>query len=168
MRNSSSPRALTASYFGIEGAARWALPLYTLRDARALTSNALLSLLEAADAHPDRYADGAGVEHRHTLEAAPPESNSAGAIVELLDILGTPRCASHRSRPDERHPARRRRPPLTGVFQDVQSLRLRRGHQGGASTSVAKLHRQQGRRAPCPFRRWLFASCRPRHLERAA
>lgn len=71
----------TTSFLSIEGAADYAKPLYTLRDARALR-NALLKLLEAVDAQGD-------ANHALTIVVIGGGATGvemAGATVELLDI----------------------------------------------------------------------------------
>jgi NADH dehydrogenase len=73
----------TAQFFGVDGAGERAYPLYTLADARRLR-NRLLSVLEAADAHPERFDDGAPVFV--VVGAGPTGIETAGALVELLDI----------------------------------------------------------------------------------
>jgi len=73
----------TAQFLGIVGAAEHARPLYTLGDARRLR-NHLLSTLEAADAHPEDYDDGAPVFV--VVGAGPTGVETAGALVELLDV----------------------------------------------------------------------------------
>lgn len=72
-----------ASFLAIEGAAAHTLPLYTLSDARRLR-NALLGVLDSADAHPERFA-----EHLLTLVVVGGGATgveTAGAVIELLDI----------------------------------------------------------------------------------
>ena len=73
----------TAGFFGIPGAAEHARPLYTLGDARRLR-NHLLATLEAADAHPERYDDGAPTFV--VVGGGPTGVETAGALVELLDV----------------------------------------------------------------------------------
>jgi NADH dehydrogenase len=72
-----------AQFFGIAGAAEHARPLYTLGDARRLR-NHLLATLEAADAHPEQFDDGAPVFV--VVGAGPTGVETAGALVELLDV----------------------------------------------------------------------------------
>ncbi len=72
-----------ANFFGVPGAARHALPLYTLQDARRLRDHILLRL-EEADGEPGRSSDG-------TLTFAvvgggPTGVEVSGAIAELLDM----------------------------------------------------------------------------------
>ena len=72
-----------ANFFGVPGAAEYALPLYTLQDARDLRDHILLRL-EEADERPDDVSDG-------TLTFAivgggPTGVEVAGAIAELLDM----------------------------------------------------------------------------------
>jgi NADH dehydrogenase len=73
----------TAQFFGVDGASELAYPLYTLADARRLR-NRLLSVLEAADAHPERFDDGAPVFV--VVGAGPTGIETAGALAELLGI----------------------------------------------------------------------------------
>lgn len=73
----------TANYFGIDGAAEHALPLYVLADARCLR-NQLLATLESADAHPDRFDGGAPAFV--VVGAGPTGVETAGALVELLQV----------------------------------------------------------------------------------
>jgi NADH dehydrogenase len=73
----------TAGFFGITGAADHARPLYTLADARRLR-NAVLSTLEAADAHPENYDDGAPTFV--VVGGGATGVETAGALVELLDV----------------------------------------------------------------------------------
>ena len=73
----------TAGFFGITGAAAHARPLYTLGDARRLR-NAVLSTLEAADAHPENYDDGAPTFV--VVGGGATGVETAGALVELLDV----------------------------------------------------------------------------------
>ena len=72
-----------AQFFGIDGVAEHARPLYTLGDARRLR-NHLLATLEAADAHPEEYDGGAPVFV--VVGAGPTGVETAGALVELLDV----------------------------------------------------------------------------------
>jgi NADH dehydrogenase len=72
----------TAGYFGVEGAARHAQPLYTLRDARLLR-NHLLGTLEAIDAHPSRYGGGPTFV---VVGGGPTGVETAGALGELLSV----------------------------------------------------------------------------------
>ncbi|HWD24980.1 MAG TPA: NAD(P)/FAD-dependent oxidoreductase [Acidimicrobiales bacterium] len=73
----------TATFFSIDGATEHARPLYTLRDARALR-NSVLGVLEAADAHPERFNDGA--PSFVVIGGGPTGVEMAGAIAELLDV----------------------------------------------------------------------------------
>jgi NADH dehydrogenase len=73
----------TASYFSIEGAAEFSRPLYTLEDARGLR-NALLVVLDDADAHPERHANG--TLSFVVIGGGATGVEMAGAIVELLDV----------------------------------------------------------------------------------
>jgi len=75
----------TAAFFGIEGAADFAEPLYTLRDARLLR-NELLRILEEADAHPERFADGLCFV---VVGGGPTGVEMAGALGELLRVAIT-------------------------------------------------------------------------------
>ncbi len=70
-------------YFGVDGAERCALPLYTLRDARRLR-NRLLSVLEEVDAHPERHDGGAPCFV--VVGGGPTGVETAGALVELLEV----------------------------------------------------------------------------------
>lgn len=72
-----------ANFVGVRGAAEYALPLYTLEDARRLRDHILLRL-EEADGRPDHLGDG-------TLTFAivgggPTGVEVSGAIAELLDM----------------------------------------------------------------------------------
>jgi NADH dehydrogenase len=74
---------VVANFFGVAGAAEYALPLYTLQDARHLRDHILLRL-EEADEAPEHLSDG-------TLTFAivgggPTGVEMAGAIAELLDM----------------------------------------------------------------------------------
>jgi NADH dehydrogenase len=74
---------VVANFFGIDGAPEYALPLYTLQDARYLRDHILLRL-EEADEAPEHLTDG-------TLTFAivgggPTGVEVAGAIAELLDM----------------------------------------------------------------------------------
>ena len=73
----------TAGYYAIPGAAEHALPLYTLSDARRLR-NQVLGCLEAADARPEDYDDGAPTFV--VVGGGPTGVETAGALVELLDV----------------------------------------------------------------------------------
>ena len=73
----------TANFFGITGAAQFAQPLYTLRDARHLR-NHLLTTLEAVDAHPDRFRGGAPVFV--VVGGGPTGVETAGALIELIAV----------------------------------------------------------------------------------
>ncbi|MHB8328135.1 MAG: NAD(P)/FAD-dependent oxidoreductase [Acidimicrobiales bacterium] len=72
-----------ASFFGIPGAAEHARPLYTLGDARRLR-NHLLATLESADAHPERFDEGAPTFV--VVGGGPTGVEMAGALMELLDV----------------------------------------------------------------------------------
>lgn len=72
----------TAAFFGIEGAAGHAQPLYTLRDARLLR-NHLLSVLEEADAHPERFDGGPCFV---VVGGGPTGVETAGALGELISV----------------------------------------------------------------------------------
>ena len=70
----------TASYFGIPGASQYAMPLYSLADARRLR-NRLLSSLEEADA----AADEAPVSLNFVIVGGGPTGvETSGAICELI------------------------------------------------------------------------------------
>ena len=73
----------TTSYFSIRGAAEHGRPMYTLGDARTLR-NALLILLESADAHPEQFSGGA--LRIVIIGGGATGVEIAGAVVELLDI----------------------------------------------------------------------------------
>lgn len=73
----------TANFFGVPGASENALPLYVLADARRLR-NQLLTVLEAVDAHPERY--GGGAPSFVVVGAGPTGVETAGALVELLQV----------------------------------------------------------------------------------
>jgi NADH:ubiquinone reductase (H+-translocating) len=72
----------TANYFGIDGAAEHALPLYTLADAAALR-NHVLEQFEAADADP-MGADGGALTFV-VVGGGPTGVEVAGALAELFD-----------------------------------------------------------------------------------
>lgn len=72
-----------AGFFDVAGAAEHARPLYTLGDARRLR-NHLLATLEAADAHPERFDDGAPTFV--VVGGGPTGVETAGALLELLDV----------------------------------------------------------------------------------
>jgi NADH dehydrogenase len=72
----------TVAFFGIQGAAEHARPLYTLRDARLLR-NHLLGVLEEADAHPERFDGGPCFV---VVGGGPTGVETAGALVELLAV----------------------------------------------------------------------------------
>ena len=72
----------SAEFFGIEGAGRYALPLYTLADARHLRNQLLLTL---------EQRDAAVSTERHAVSfvvvgGGPTGVETAGAIMELLEI----------------------------------------------------------------------------------
>jgi NADH dehydrogenase len=73
----------STGFFGVAGAAEHARPLYTLGDARRLR-NHLLATLEAADAHPERFEDGAPTFV--VVGGGPTGVETAGALMELLDV----------------------------------------------------------------------------------
>ncbi|MGH9057383.1 MAG: NAD(P)/FAD-dependent oxidoreductase, partial [Acidimicrobiales bacterium] len=71
------------SYHHVPGAERWALPLYTLDDARRLR-NRLVRLLERADENPAAHqGDGPSFV---VVGSGPTEVETAGALVELLEV----------------------------------------------------------------------------------
>jgi NADH dehydrogenase len=72
----------TTHFFGIEGAADYALPLYTLEDAVRLR-NHILSLYEAAEAQPDLVAEGA--LNFVVAGGGPTGVEVAGALAELVE-----------------------------------------------------------------------------------
>lgn len=72
----------TAAFFGIDGAADNARPLYTLRDARLLR-NHLLTVLETADAHPERFDGGPTFV---VVGGGPTGVEMAGALGELISV----------------------------------------------------------------------------------
>jgi len=72
-----------SEFFGIAGAAEHTRPLYTLGDARRLR-NDVLSTLEAADAHPENYDDGAPTFV--VVGGGATGVETAGALMELLDV----------------------------------------------------------------------------------
>jgi NADH dehydrogenase len=74
----------TTGYFAVPGASEHAMPLYTLADARHLR-NAVLGCLEAADAHPEHFDDGAPT--LVVVGGGPTGVEIAGALVELLDVV---------------------------------------------------------------------------------
>ena len=73
----------TAGFLSIPGAHQHTLPLYTLGDARRLR-NRLLATLEAADAFPERFDDGAPTFV--VVGGGPTGVETAGALAELLDV----------------------------------------------------------------------------------
>jgi len=73
----------TTRYFGVTGAPQYALPLYTLADARRLR-NRVLATLGAADARPEDFDDGAPTFV--VIGGGPTGVETAGALVELLDV----------------------------------------------------------------------------------
>ncbi len=73
----------TTGFFGVPGAKQHALPLYTLADARRVR-NDVLSNLEAADARPQDYDDGAPTFV--VVGGGATGVEMAGALVELLDV----------------------------------------------------------------------------------
>jgi NADH dehydrogenase len=73
----------TAAYFDIPGAADYALPLYSLADARHLR-NRLLSTLEKADAS----ADSASSQLNYVVVGGGPTGvETSGALAELIQIV---------------------------------------------------------------------------------
>lgn len=74
----------TANFFGIEGAADHALPLYTLADAAALR-NHVLACFEAADADPSLVADG--VLTFVVVGGGPTGVEVSGALAELFQVV---------------------------------------------------------------------------------
>jgi NADH dehydrogenase len=73
---------VSAEFFGVTGARRFALPLYTLADARHLRNHLLLTL-EQRDAHP--VADRPGVTFV-VVGGGPTGVETAGALMELLEV----------------------------------------------------------------------------------
>lgn len=73
----------TAAYFGIPGASRFAMPLYSLADARRLR-NHLLSSLERADAQADQ---GSGDLTFVIVGGGPTGVETSGALSELIRIV---------------------------------------------------------------------------------
>jgi NADH:ubiquinone reductase (H+-translocating) len=73
----------TTGFLGVDGAAGHTMPLYTLADARRLR-NRVLGVLEAADAHPEDFDDGAPTFV--VVGGGPTGVEMAGALVELLDL----------------------------------------------------------------------------------
>ncbi|MDE3008825.1 MAG: NAD(P)/FAD-dependent oxidoreductase [Acidobacteriota bacterium] len=72
----------TASYFGIPGASRYALPLYSLADARKLRNRLLLSLERA-----DVQAEHASVALNYVVVGGGPTGvETAGALSELIGV----------------------------------------------------------------------------------
>ncbi len=91
------------NFFGVEGAAEHAFPLYTLADAVRL-KNQVLRLWEDADKHPDLIEDGA--LNIVVVGGGPTGVETAGALAELYNgrlPQGLPRRRGGR----EQHPARR-------------------------------------------------------------
>jgi NADH:ubiquinone reductase (H+-translocating) len=72
----------TAAFLDIDGAEESAHPLYTLRDARLLR-NHLLTTLEEADAHPQRFDGGPTFV---VVGGGPTGVEMAGALVELVTV----------------------------------------------------------------------------------
>ena len=70
------------NYFGVEGAAEHAFPLYTLADAVRL-KNQVLRLWEDADKHPDLIEDGA--LNIVVVGGGPTGVETAGALAELYN-----------------------------------------------------------------------------------
>ncbi len=73
----------TTGFFGVPGAPQHALPLYTLADARHLR-NRVLGCLEAADARPEDFDDGAPTFV--VVGGGATGVEMAGALLELLDV----------------------------------------------------------------------------------
>jgi NADH dehydrogenase len=73
----------TTGFFSVPGAPQHALPLYTLADARHLR-NHVLSVLEAADARPGDFDDGAPTFV--VVGGGATGVEMSGALVELLDV----------------------------------------------------------------------------------
>ncbi len=72
----------SAEFFGVAGAARHALPLYTLADARCLRNHLLLTL-EQHDVHPVPGRPGVTFV---VVGGGPTGVETAGALMELLEI----------------------------------------------------------------------------------
>jgi NADH dehydrogenase len=72
-----------ANFFGLPGAARYALPLYTLQDARHLRDHLLLRL-EEADGELAHSSDG--TLNFVVVGGGPTGVEVSGAIAELLDM----------------------------------------------------------------------------------
>src|SRR5580693_6858578 len=73
----------TTQYFGVQGAAQFSFPLYTLSDARRLRDH-VLRRLEAADTHPTATSDGPLTFV--VVGGGPTGVEVAGALAELLDV----------------------------------------------------------------------------------
>ncbi len=73
----------TTGFFAVPGAAHHSLPLYTLADARRLR-NHILGRLEAADARPEDFDDGAPTFV--VVGGGATGVEMSGALVELLDV----------------------------------------------------------------------------------
>ena len=73
----------TAKFFGIDGAAQFSFPLYTLTDARNLRDH-VLRRLEQADADPALVSEGA--LNFVVVGGGPTGVEVAGALAELLDV----------------------------------------------------------------------------------
>jgi NADH dehydrogenase len=73
----------TTGYFTVPGAAQYAMPLYTLADARHLR-NDILGRLEAADARPEDFDGGAPTFV--VVGGGATGVEISGALVELLDV----------------------------------------------------------------------------------
>ena len=73
-----------ATWFGVAGAADWALPLYTLDDAVQLR-NHILGRFEAADADPSLIDDGALTFV--VVGGGPTGVETAGALAELVAVV---------------------------------------------------------------------------------
>ena len=73
----------TAAYFGIPGASQFALPLYTLSDARHVRNRLLLSL-EVADVH---VGDDSPQLNYVVVGGGPTGVETSGALAELIQIV---------------------------------------------------------------------------------
>jgi NADH dehydrogenase len=71
----------TAGFFGIDGAAQYSHPLYTLADARDLR-NMLIGCLEDSEAHPERHRGGA--PSIVVVGGGATGVETSGALMELL------------------------------------------------------------------------------------
>ena len=74
----------TAAFFGVQGASRFAMPLYTLADARRLR-NRLLSVLEEAEVRSERAREAVDLTFV-VVGGGPTGVETSGALTELIKI----------------------------------------------------------------------------------